>query len=130
MWADLKRFVAAALRDALTDVAVTAHADAEIPTVDAVRVMRGATAGRPLYGRPVGEQELALEVWTTDADPAVADERLQALENRVLAALETVSRDGPILKIEALGTDPDDDLFRPTVGCRMNLRVHWRQRRS
>lgn len=130
MWAELKEIIAETLRAALGDeVMVCAVADAEIPTVDAVRVLRGATSGRPVYSRPAGVQELALELWVTDDDPAAADRRLMDLEERVTVALEEVPRDSMILKIDIAGIDPDGDLFRPTVGSRMNLRVNWRQRR-
>jgi len=99
-----------------------------VPTVDTVRVLRGATGGKPLYGRPAGEQELVLEIWTTHEDPTLADDRLEALESAVAVALETVPRDGTVMKIDVLSIDPDSDLFRPTVGSRMNIRVIWRKK--
>ncbi len=130
MWADLKQTLAEVLRAALPEVEIATCATAEIPTADTVRVLRAATAGRPVYSRPVGVQELDLELWVTDDDPAVADQRLMVLEERVAFALEQVPRDEMILKIDIVGIDPDGDLFRPTVGSRMNLKVNWRLRRA
>lgn len=131
MWAEIKQAIADTLAAELGGgVSVTAVADAEIPTVDAVRVLRAATSGRPVYGRPVGVQQLDVEMWVTDDDPAAADARLDELEEQVTRALEQIPRDSFILKVEITGIDPDGDLFRPTVGSRMGLRVNWRQRRD
>lgn len=130
MWADLKQTLAEVLRALLPDVDIAIHAIAEIPTADTVRVLRAASTGRPVYGRPAGVQELDLELWVTDDDPALADQRLMVLEERVTFALEAIPRDEMILKIEITGIDPDGDLFRPTVGSRMKLKVNWRLRRD
>lgn len=141
MWATLTQRIAAALNAALNvpdpetqvvakPVAVRAHADAEIPTVDTVRVLRGPSNGRPLYSRPTGTVDLSLEIWTTHDDPAVADQRLMELEMQVATALEQTSRTGLVFMIQILGIDTDGDLFRPTVGSNMRLRVTWRQSRE
>lgn len=141
MWADLIQNIAAALDTALNvpdpetgevaqPVAVRAHADAEIPTVDTVRVLRGNSNGRPLYSRPTGTVDLSLEIWTTHDDPSVADQRLMALEMQVASALEQTSRTGLVFMIQILGIDADGDLFRPTVGSNLRLRITWRQSRE
>lgn len=140
MWADLIQDIAATLDAALNvedpdthtilhPVAVSAHADAQIPEVDAVRVLRGDRTGRPLYGRPAGTMDLSLEIWTTNADAAAADLRLMELEEQVVRALEQTPRDGLIFTIQILGIDADGDLFRPTVGSHLRTRVTWRQTR-
>lgn len=141
MWADLIQDIAATLDAALNvadpetgsvaqPVRVSAHADAEIPEVDAVRVLRGDRTGRPLYGRPAGTLDLSLEIWTTNADPAAADRRLMELEEQVVRALEQTPREGLIFTIQILGIDADGDLFRPTVGSHLRTRVTWRQTRQ
>lgn len=141
MWAgliqDLATTLAAALNvedpdthAVLQPVVVTAHADAQIPEVDAVRVLRGDRTGRPLYGRPAGTLDLNLELWTTNADPADADRRLMELEEQVVLALEQLPRTGRIFTIQILGIDADGDLFRPTVGSNLRIRVTWRQGRT
>jgi len=141
MWATLIQRMAAALNTALNvpdpvtglvanPVLVLTHAGAEIPTVDAVRVLRGVSNGRPLYGRPAGTVDLNLEIWTTHDDAAIADQRLMALEMQVATALEGTARADLIFTIQILGIDPDGDLFRPTVGSNLRLRVTWRQSRE
>lgn len=129
MWADLLQRLAEALRRDLPDVAVVTHADAQVPTVATVRVLRGAGSGSPVYGRLSGTQDIALELWVTDDDAAQADRRLMRLETRVLEALERPSREGLIYKIDVLGIDPDGDLFRPSLGSNLRLKVHWRKPR-
>lgn len=111
-------------------VKVVTHADAEVPTVDTVRVLRGTTVGRPVYSRPAGEQSINLEIWTSSTDTAAADQRLQALEEQAITGLENLPRDGPIMKVVILGIEPDGDLFRPSVGSNLSLKVYWRQRRT
>jgi len=141
MWADLVQNIAATLQTALNvpdpeteevlhPVAVHAHANAEIPVVDAVRVLRGNSNGRPVYSRPAGTVDLSLEIWTTNADAAAADQRLMELELLVARALEQTPRTGLIFTLQILGIDADGDLFRPTVGSNMRLRVTWRQSRT
>jgi hypothetical protein len=130
MWADLKQVLADVLRAALPEVIVETHADAQIPTEDTVRVLRAATSGRPVYSRPTGVQDIDLECWVTAEDPADADQRLMVLEERVTFALERIPRDEMILKIDIVGIDPDGDLFRPTVGSRMQLKINWRLSRA
>jgi hypothetical protein len=141
MWATLIQRIAGALNAALNvpdpeteevlhPVAVHSHANAEIPTVDTVRVLRGNTTGRPLYSRPIGTTEIGLEIWTTDDDSAVADQRLMELEEQVARALEQTQRAGLVFTIQILGIDADGDLFRPTVGSYLRLRVTWRQSRE
>lgn len=136
MWADIIQLLREALDAALNvpdpdtgevaqPVTVVAHADAEIPEVDTVRVLRGVRSG-PIYPRPTGTLDFNLELWTTAADPAVADQRLQALETAVVTGLLNIRRDTLILKTDILGIDPDGDLFRPTVGSNLRLRVSYR----
>ncbi len=129
MWADLLQRLVEALRRELPDTTVVAHADAEVPAVDTVRVLRGASSGSPVYGRPAGAQDLNLELWVKDDDFEVADRRLMALEARVIKALEQPSREGWIYKIDVLGIEPDGDLFRPSLGSNLRVKVHWRQPR-
>lgn len=130
MWADLLQDLATTLRAALPGVEVVTHADAEVPTVDTVRVLRGATAGRPVYSRPAGDQNVNLEIWTCSEDTAAADQRLQELEEQVTTELENLPRDGPIMKVVILGIEPDGDLFRPALGSNLSLKIYWRQRRT
>lgn len=130
MWAELLQDLATTLQSALPEVVVVTHADAEVPTADTVRVLRGAMTGRPVYSRLSGEQNINLEIWTQSDDPAEADQRLQALEEQVIAALENLPRQGLIMKTTLLGIEPDGDLFRPVVGSNLSLKVYWRQRRT
>lgn len=141
MWATLIQGIASALTTSLNvadpetgeviqPVAVHAHANAEVPDVDTVRVLRGNSNGRPLYSRPGGTVDLSLEIWTTHDDPAVADQRLMEMELQVARALEQTPRTGLIFMIQILGIDADGDLFRPTVGSNLRLRVTWRQSRT
>lgn len=130
MWADLLQDLATTLRAALPGVEVVTHADAEVPTGDTVRVLRGATAGRPVYSRPAGEQNVNLEIWTCSTDTAVADQRLQVLEEQVITALENLPRAALIFKVTVIGIEGDGDLFRPSVGSNLSLKVFWRQRRT
>lgn len=128
MWAKLLPEIAATLKSQLPGVDIQTHADAEVPDVDTVRVLRGASAGRPYYGRPSGQQSITLEVWTTNTNYADADYRLMLLEDAVMRALEQLPRGGGrIFIVDILGIDPDGDLFRPTVGSQIRLNVHWRQ---
>ncbi len=126
MWADLLQRLQQALSRQLPDVVVVTHADAEVPDVDTVRILRGETSGKPLYGWPSGVQNLTLELWVKHSDYSIADQRLMSLEQRVDKALEQVPREGLISKIEVLGIEPDGDLFRPHVGSAFKLKVHWR----
>lgn len=127
MWADLLQDLATTLRAALPGVEVVTHADAEVPTVDTVRVLRGTTAGRPVYSRPAGEQNVNLEIWTCSEDTAAADQRLQELEEQVTTELENLPRAALIFKVTVTGIEGDGDLFRPSVGSNMSLRVKWRK---
>lgn len=130
MWADLIQDLATVLKAALTGVTVVTYADAEVPVVDTVRVLRGAMTGRPVYGQASGEQAVNLEVWTKNDDAAKANQQLQSLESRVIDALKNLSREGPILKATVTGIEPDGDLFRPSLGSNIRVRVNWRQRRA
>lgn len=131
MWADLLQDMASALRFAMPEVTVNTHVDAQVPDAESgdwVRVLRGASTGRPYYGRPSGVQEINLELWVTRSeDEADADRRLMALEEQTFKALAGLPRSGDrIFNIEFLGIDPDGDMFRPVVGSRIRLKVHWR----
>jgi uncharacterized ParB-like nuclease family protein len=129
MWADLLQRLQQSLARELPEVIVVTHAEAEVPEVATVRILRGETAGKPLYSWPQGVQNLTLELWVKDTDYAAADRQLMALEQRVGNALEQMPRDGLISKIDVLGIEPDGDLFRPALGSGMRLKVHWRQPR-
>lgn len=68
-----------------------------------------------------------MEVWTYDEnDYAAADRRLQELEALVAKALENLPRGGLIFKVTVIGIEGDGDLFRPSVGSNISIRVHWR----
>lgn len=126
MWVTLIEIISAALKLALPDVVVVAYADAAVPTVDTVRVLRGSAPAWSIYAQQHGSDALAIECWTYDDDPAIADQKLQALEQRVIDVLRALPRTEPLLNISPMGIDPDGDLFRPSRGSRMALNVTWR----
>lgn len=130
MWSVLIQTVSAALQIALPDVVIKQEADARIPDVDTVRVLRGASPARALFAQQSGSETLVLECWTRNDDPALANQQLEVLENQVIAALRTLARVDPILNLAIDGIDPDGDLFRPNLGSRIRLTINWRALRT
>ena len=129
MWATLIQSIATALRTALPTVTVLTVADAVTYDTDTVVVKRASSTGRPVYSRPTGVQDLAIECWTRHDDSATADTQLQALEENVVTALESLPRNELIMSLDLISMDPDGDLFRPIVGSQLTIRIHWRIRR-
>ena len=130
MWATLIQIVASALQSDLPGVTVATYADARIPDEDTVRVLRGSSPERPLFAQLSGSESLALECWTRNEDPALANQQLQTLENNVIAALRNLPRVDPIINLSIAGIDPDGDLFRPNLGSRIRLTITWRALRT
>ncbi|MCP5197309.1 MAG: hypothetical protein H6974_11060 [Gammaproteobacteria bacterium] len=130
MWATLTETLVGALQADLPGVEVTRFADAQIPDDDTVRVLRGGSQDRPLFAQQSGHENLILECWTRHEDPALANQQLQSLENQVIAALRHLPRVDPIVNLSISGIDPDGDLFRPNLGSRIRLTIHWRVLRS
>lgn len=129
MWARVIEIITGILKSSLAGVEVMAYADAVVPTVDTVRVLRGSAPAWSLYAQQHGSDAIVIECWTCHDNPAIADQQLEALEERVIAALRSIPRAEPIISIHPMGTDPDGDLFRPSRGSRMSLNVNWRSLR-
>lgn len=130
MWAALIQTVATTLRTALPTVNVQTYSDAAIPDEDTVYVKRAGSPSRPLFAQLSGAENLILECWTRDPDPATADLKLQTLEHNVIAALRTLPRVEPIVSLTITGIDPDGDLFRPNVGSQLSITINWRVMRA
>jgi hypothetical protein len=130
MWLEIMGIVATALRAELPHVTVSTAVDAVVPDVDTVRVTRASSPARALFQQLSGAEALAVECWTRNDDPDLANAQLQAMENNVLAALRGIARIDPIMTVEILGLDPDGDLFRPAVGSRFTLNISWRKPRQ
>lgn len=130
MWAELLDLLAAKIRADLTGVVVTAYADAVIPDVPTVRVLRASAPARPLFAQMAGTEFFAVECWVRHEDPETANRALADLEERVLTALRAIPRIDPITTVTLAGVDPDGDLFRPNLGSRINLNISWRKPRQ
>lgn len=130
MWAAIKAQLVAHLTEQLDGVDVLPYPTAETPAVDTVMVARGPSAANDARRTGRGTDDLVIQCWTDGhANEAATDAALEALENRVLEALETLPSTAPgvrNLSLSLLGIDPDGDLFRPAVGSQINLRVDWR----
>lgn len=130
MWAELLDLLVTRLRADLYGVVVTAYADAVIPDVPTVRVLRASSPARPLFAQMSGAEFFAVECWVRAEDPEDANRALADLEERVLVALRAIPRIDPITTVTIAGVDPDGDLFRPNLGSRINLNISWRKPRQ
>ncbi len=126
MWATLIQIVISRLQTALGEsVAVGAVFDAEVPDSATVYVLRGGSIEPSLYGER-GAETIIIECWVRDEDAAAADVALETLENNVIAALQTLPHSESVMSVAITSIDPDGDVFRPTVGSRINLTLSWR----
>lgn len=129
MWASLLSSLAGHLELALLDVQVVRNASAQVWERPTVTLARGPTQRRATVDWTGGVQDIWIECWEHDTDPLLANTALEALEAAVQAEtdawLAALALPGVCVAGEWLGTEPDGDMFRPSVGSRATLRLSW-----
>ncbi len=118
----------------LDGVKVQLGASAEVPAAATVLLVRGGSTPPTKHDTVAGEQILFVECWEHGPadDNTVAYRRLALLEEKFRAALNAWvdSNPFPEAQISAVPGEfqPDGDIFRPSVGSRMELNIKWRPR--
>ncbi len=119
----------------LSGVPVQLGGDAEVPEECTVQILRGPTQLPKQFDTVPGEQVLYVECWEYSEDhesPGTGYGRLAVLEQSVAQAIEAWLASDPFpgaeLKAPLGAWQGDGDIFRPSVGSRMELTVKWRAR--
>lgn len=131
MWAQILD----ALRDRLlaADSTLEVHVggSAEVPQSRRVTLMRGpGTTYAEFVESGRIEQTVYAECWAHADDPAVANTKLQALEQMVIETMQSAGPQRLLPHTDALARvtqiEPDGDAFRPSVGSRITLKMQLR----
>lgn len=117
--------------DELQDCAILIGADAAIPTQQTIVLKRGP-AELLNFGEPWrGTQTIYIECWEHDPDDfAAAYERLETLETAVLALIRKIPNnllDEVVVNARVSAVEPDNDVFRPSVGSQITLLLDYRR---
>lgn len=100
----------------------------------AIQIRRGATDELEPYDADHGTETLWIECWeqSKDADLGIGYGLLADLEARAIAAIDawlpgTETVGGAQVHTKVVTVEPDGDLFRPHVGCRIVVSAEWRK---
>jgi hypothetical protein len=104
----------------------------DIPDYPAIRVCRGGESGLDLQSRGKGDVTIWIECWqgSDSQDPGDAYELLEQLEQKMIASLMKWLQVAPAelkirLSFDITNMSSDGDTFRPVVGSRTTLIVHY-----
>lgn len=132
MWwallSDLQSFLQ--LQTDLADVTIEAGASACVPEQRTVQLVRG-TGTADWRGRyKPGRQTLYVDCWAYDDDAAAAYAQLNELEKNVFDAIRLWGQQGSTVegahaRAMIKDTEPDGDLFRPSVASRTLVEIDW-----
>lgn len=118
----------------LYDAVIELGAGAEVPTTRTVSLQRGPDQPPTRYDSVPGELTVHVECWehSDSDDPGVAYAELASLEAATRAALAAWLASDPFpaaeLKAPLPPWQPDGDMFRPSVGSRLDLVIGYRPR--
>ena len=115
----------------LTDVNIEMGASACVPEQSTVQLVRGT--GTPDWrGRfKQGKQTVFVDCWAHDErDPETAYQQLDELEQYAFAAIRLWGQQGSTIegvhaRAMVKDSEPDGDLFRPSVGSRTLVEIEW-----
>lgn len=135
-WWDILEALRAFLAEqpALYDAVIELGAGAAVPTTRTVSLQRGPDQPPTAYDSVPGELTVHVECWEHDDsdDSGVAYAQLATLEAATRAALAAWLASNPFpaveLKAPLPAWQPDGDMFRPSVGSRLDLVVRYRPR--
>ena len=123
--------VSALALDGAVSADVQRGATAQVHEKRTVVVSRRGGSPRQTTDWVGGTTRLWLECWEYDLDHGVADAALDDLENAVQTAVQDWLDGTPVAGLVVTGQIAeivgDEDTFRPSVGSRMALDLHWRQ---
>lgn len=127
----LTSLVSALQADGAVSADVLRGATSEVHVRRMVVVSRRGGSPRQTTDWVGGVERLWLECWEYDPDQPTADSALDDLENAVQAAvhiwLDATPLSGLVVTGQITEIVADEDTFRPSVGSRMALDLHWRQ---
>lgn len=123
--------VSALTLDGAVSADVQRGATAQVHERRTVVVSRRGGSPRQTTDWAGGTTRLWLECWEFDLDQEVADAALDDLEGAVQTAVQAWLDGTPVTGLVVTGQIAeivgDEDTFRPSVGSRMALDLHWRQ---
>lgn len=118
----------------LAGVPIELAGGAAVPTRRQIEIKPGPSGPRPLAAAHQGTVDLWIDCWehSIEQDPVVAYRLLALLERQLLEALEHWQRHGERVddvdfRLEIASRQSDGDIFRPSVGSRTTLRIHWKK---
>lgn len=117
----------------IPSLTIASGVEGGIPDYPAIRVCRGGERKTDIITKGRGTVTVLIDCWqgSDDQDPGVAYELINDLECKMLKSFEDWLETAPgNLKIKMsldgdIDTDPDGEMFRPTVGSTTKLKIKW-----